>query len=392
MLLPGRDGRAKAGHPWVFSNEIHMNQDLKALLPGSLVTVATSRGEALGTYTFNHNALICCRKLSSSTHAKIDTSWALERLRHALARRSNMATYCRLIHSEGDLMPGLVIDRFGDVLVAQVTTAGMEHLKPVLRDALQQLLAPKAILWRQDTQARALENLPMSDEVEIDGTLPAEALTLQENGLTFVADVQGGQKTGWFYDQRANRAFMRQIASGLPEDSEVLDVYCHIGGFGLNMLAGGAARATLVDASNQALSLARDSAHRQGMDARIETIAGPAFDVMEDMAARNRRFGAVVCDPPAFIKSAKTMAAGLKGYEKVAKQGAALVKGGGYLTLCSCSHHASVEDFVATSVRGIRRAGRSGRILRLAGADTDHPQHLMLAENGYLKCLTVQLD
>lgn len=391
-LLPGRDGRAKAGHPWIFSNEIQMNQDVKALTPGSLVTVAASKGEAMGTYTFNPNALICGRKLSGTPDARVDAAWATDRLRMALGRRSADPRHCRLVHSEGDLLPGLVIDRFGDVLVAQITTAGMERLKGELRSALDDLLKPRAIVWRQDTQARVLENLPVDDGVLVDGDLPQGPLPLEENGLAFMADVQGGQKTGWFYDQRANRAFMGQIASRLPEGSEVLDVYCHIGGFGLNMLAGGAARAVLVDASSHALNLARQSAERQGVADRVETITAPAFDVMEQMATQNRRFGAVVCDPPAFIKNAKTMAQGLKGYEKVAKQGAALVKGGGYLTLCSCSHHASTEDFVAASVRGIRRAGRSGRILRLAGADTDHPQHLMLAENSYLKCLTVQLD
>lgn len=391
VLLPKRDGRARAGHPWVFSNEMGMTPQLKALEPGSLVTVVDSRGEAMGTYTFNPNTLIACRRLSGRGGMEINVAWLEERLRHALRRRP-AAPYYRLVHSEGDDMPGLVVDRFGEILVGQITTAGMAKIKDMLEAALISITGCKGMVWRQDTASRSLEGLPVSDEVDIGGDVPEGPVAVFENGLEFVADITSGQKTGWFYDQRANHAFMGKLAGQLPEGAEVLDVYSHIGGFGLAMLAGGAAKVTLVDASAHAMDLAKASAEKQGVAERCEFVVEHAFDAMEAMGKTNRRFHAVVCDPPAFIKSAKVMAEGLKGYEKVARLGAALVRGGGYLTLCSCSHNASLADFTEACVRGIRRAGRSGRVLRVGGADYDHPQHLMLAENSYLKCLTFQLD
>ncbi len=390
-LLPKRDGRARAGHPWVFSNELEMTPALKKLEAGSLVTVVDSRGEPVGTYTFNPATLIACRKLSSRPNANIDVAWLEERLRHALRRRP-ATPYYRLAHSEGDDMPGLIVDRFGDVLVGQITTAGMQRLKDSLEAALISVTGCKGMVWRMDTSARSLEGLPVSDEVDIAGDVPEGRGKVFENGLEFVADITGGQKTGWFYDQRANHAFAGSVFARLPEDAEALDVYSHIGGFGLAMLAGGAAKVTLVDASNHAMNLARESAKIQGVADKCNFIVKHAFEAMEEMAAEGKRFHAVVCDPPAFIKSAKVMAEGLKGYEKVARLGAALVRGDGYLTLCSCSHNASLEDFTAACVRGIRRAGRSGRLIRTGGADFDHPQHLMLSENAYLKCLTFQLD
>lgn len=399
-LLPKRDGRARAGHPWVFSNEIQMSNTLKGLTPGSLVTVVDSRGEALGTYTFNPGTLIACRKLSGKANAQIDVAWLEERIRHALKRRPALPPireYGRLIHSEGDDMPGLIVDRFGDVLVGQISTAGMELLKDDLEAALISVTGCTGMIWRRDTAQRSLEGLPVTDELDIAGEVADAPVAVLENGLEFVADLTGGQKTGWFYDQRANHAFAASQMALLPETAEVLDVYSHIGGFGLAMVdgakqAGKTVHATLVDASAHAMDLARQSAARQGVAEACDFVVGNAFEVMEDMGAANRRFHAVVCDPPAFIKSAKVMAEGLKGYEKVARLSAALVRGGGYLTLCSCSHHASLEDFKAACVRGIRRAGRSGRLIRVGGADFDHPQHLMLAENSYLKTLSFQLD
>ncbi|PZP39078.1 MAG: RlmI/RlmK family 23S rRNA methyltransferase [Pseudomonas fluorescens] len=395
-LLPKRDGRARAGHPWVYSNELDMTPVMKKMDAGSLVTVVDSRGEPLGTYTFNPGTLIACRKLTSKPHADIDVAWLEERLRHALKRRPS-TPYYRLVHSEGDDMPGLVVDRFGDVLVGQITTAGMAALQDKIEAALISVTGCKGMIWRHDTAARSLEGLPVSDEVDIAGEVPDGAVKVMENGLEFVADLTGGQKTGWFYDQRANHAFVGSLMANLPDEMQVLDVYSHIGGFGLAMIegakkAGKTAHVTLVDASNTAMELAKRSSQKQGVEKQCTYTVKNAFDAMEDMAARNQRFHAVVCDPPAFIKSAKVMAEGLKGYEKVARLGAALVRGDGYLTLCSCSHHADLAAFTEACVRGIRRAGRSGRLVRTGGADIDHPQHMMLAENSYLKCLTFQLD
>lgn len=389
-LLPKRDGRVKGGHPWLFSNEIVMTSELKLLEAGALVNALTANGEKLGTWMFNPRALICGRKLSGTWDAKVDAAWFVERLHQAKLRRERLigVPYYRLAHSEGDDLPGLVIDLFGEVAVIMATSAGMERLKAEIIEAVQTVTKASTVIWRLDGNGRVLEGLPVSDTPEITGTAPKGPIALEENGLTFYADVLGGQKTGWFYDQRANRAHVRQLSKGV----DVLDVYTHTGGFGLNALAGGASKAVLVDSSAHGLELAGKSAETQKVDDRAEASKADAFEFLEGIGAKNLRFGVVICDPPAFIKSAKTHAEGLKGYEKLARLGASVVKGGGYLVMCSCSHHASVEEFTTACIRGVRRAGRSGRIIRVAGADMDHPQHLMLVENAYLKCLTFQLD
>jgi len=389
-LLPKRDARARSGHPWVFSNEVDMTPEAKALPPGTLVNLKGVNGEPFGTYIFNPRTLIALRRLSGTHNANPNVAWFAERLRHAVRRRERLfpTPHYRMVHSEGDDLPGLVVDRFGPILVAQISTAGMDLLKPALEEALLAMDGVEAILWRADAHGRTLEGLPTDGEPEISGTLPKGAQTLTENGLSFHANLQGGQKTGWFYDQRANRAFVANLAKG----QTVLDVCTHTGGFALNALAHGATHATLVDASGPALELAAQSATLQKVGEKCTMIEGDMFEAMEHLAKENQRYGVVICDPPAFIKNAKLIPQGLKGYEKAAKHAAQLTAGGGYLTLCSCSHHAHPDAFVEASLKGIRKAGRSGRILRLAGADADHPQNFFLAENAYLKCLTVQLD
>ncbi len=387
-LLPKRDGRAKAGHPWVYSNELAPSSEVKGLPPGTLVNIRAADGTDLGTYTYNPHTLIAARRLSGTRNATPDTAWFAERLRHAVRRRERLfaSPHYRLIHSEGDDLPGVVIDRFGDVLVGQLTTASMEALKPALESALMDMDGITGILWRNDAPMRGHEGLPLGAPTP-HGTVP-DTFTAMETGLPFTLNPHHGQKTGWFYDQRANRAFVASLAKG----QTVLDICCHTGGFGLTALARGATHATFVDASGDALELAAANARTHKVPTQATMIEGDMFEALEHLAAAKQRFGVVVCDPPAFIKNTKTMNQGLKGYEKMAKLGAAVTAGGGYLTLCSCSHHASPDDFSNASISGIRKAGRSGRIVRMGFADTDHPQHLLLDENGYLKCLTVQLD
>lgn len=388
-LLPHRDGRARAGHPWIFANEVEMTDAAKDLTPGSWVNLNNSRGEPLGTYSWNPGTLIVGRKFSGRPDALIDANWLAERLRHAVKRRGMLPEpFYRLVHSEGDDLPGIVIDRFGPVAVVQLTTASAETLKEPLADALRQVAGIETVVWRRDSPARALEGLDVVDNAVIDGALPEGPLWLRENGLDFAADLRGGQKTGWFYDQRANRAHVATLCKG----QRMLDAYSHTGGFGLMAAAGGASEVVFLDRDAKALELAGISAEKQGVAENCAQMVGDVFEVLPSLADSKERFGVVCCDPPAFIKTAKTMATGLKGYEKLAKIAAPLVRGDGFLVLNSCSHHAKTPDFVQACVDGVRKAGRSGRILRLGGADVDHPQHLLLAENAYLKCLTLQLD
>jgi 23S rRNA (cytosine1962-C5)-methyltransferase len=382
----GRSTRVRRGHPWGFSNEIDMTAEAKALPPGSLVTVMDAGGEPLGVGTFNPHSLISLRLLTRDASAIVDAGFLAERLRRAAALRQQLvgAPYYRLVHSEADGLPGVVIDRYGDVVAVQVNSAGMEALLPPLLEALESVLAPAAVVLRNDSPVRGLEGLPLYHRVER-GSLEGP-VEIVENGARFVADLTEGQKTGWFYDQRDNRAFMARLAQG----RRCLDVYTYAGGFAVQMALGGATEVTAVDRSEGSLGLAARSAELNGI--ALRTIKGEAFGEMERLGRDGERFGVVVADPPAFVKSRKDVASAAKGYRKMARLAAGLVESGGFLFCASCSHHMATDAFAEEIRHGIAQARRSGRILRAAGAAPDHPIHPFLPESAYLKALVYQLD
>lgn len=387
-ILKGRSSRLRRGHPWLFSNEVDMTAEAKALPRGSLVALVDAGGEVLGQATFNPHSLIAARLLHGDAAAPIDAAFFVTRLKAALALRQRLfdQPYYRLVHSEADALPGLIVDRYGDVLSVQLNTAGMDRLREPLLEALHTLLAPRAIVLRNDSPVRGLEGLEIEHGLaagSIDG--PVEIV---ENGTRFLADITTGQKTGWFFDQRPNRAFIAGLAVG----AATLDVYSYAGGFGLTALVRGATSALLVDRSEEALGLARQAAALNGVADRLETRCGDGFKVMETLAAEGRRFGAVIADPPAFVKTRKDLAAGAKGYRKMARLAAPLVQPGGFLLCGSCSHHMPAEQFFEEVSQGIGQAGRQGRLLWSHGAGPDHPIHPHLPESAYLKALVFQLD
>jgi 23S rRNA (cytosine1962-C5)-methyltransferase len=387
-LRPGHDRRLRAGHPWVFSNELDWSADMRQLPPGVLVRLEAAGGRPEGTFMFNPRSLIAARRLSRDPEAVIDREFAAGRLERAGALRSRLfaAPFHRLCHAEGDGLPGLVIDRYGDVLVIEHNTAGMAALEPEILDALIGLFAPAAVVARDDSAARTLEGLGERIAV-LAGALP-ERVTVEEGGVVFPVDPLAGQKTGWFYDQRFNRDAVAPLARG----GRVLDVYCHTGAFGLRCAAEGAAHVTLADRSEPALALAAETARANGLAERIEILRAEAFGVLERLAGEGARYDLVVCDPPAFAKSRKDHGPALKGYEKLARLAASVVAPGGFLFLASCSHHVTAEEFATCVARGLARAGREGRVLRSAGAGPDHPVHPHLPESAYLKAALVQLD
>jgi 23S rRNA (cytosine1962-C5)-methyltransferase len=385
-LLPGRSRRLRGGHPWVFSNELVMDADTKALPPGGLVTVVDAGGERLGVGPFNAHSLISVRMLSRDAEITVDQGLIAARLTAALALRDLLypRPFYRLIHAEADGLPGLIIDRYGDIVAVQANTAGMEALLPTILDALEEVLAPKAIILKNDSAVRRLEQLELYDRVErgqIDG--PVE---LEENGARFLADLAEGQKTGWFFDQRDNRAAVARLAKGRT----MIDFYTYAGGFAVQAALAGATRVVAVDRSEASLALASRSAELN--DVKIEAVRAEAFAEMDRLAAAGERFGVVVADPPAFVKSKKDMAAGAKGYRKMTRQAAGLVEPGGFLFVASCSHHMAAETFAEEVRHGLSVAGRSGRVLRAAGAAADHPLHPWLPESAYLKAFLLQLD
>ncbi len=384
-LKPREGRRARAGAPWIFSNEIAMEAATKALPPGTVVDVKGDDGQDFGSGFFNSKSLIGLRLFARETGAAADEKFFAKHLARALALRERFydRPFYRLVHAEGDGLPGLVIDRFGDVLVLQITIAGMEELLPVLIAALNKLLSPQTIILRNDTPSRPLEGLEAYVRVEKGA---AGRIAVEENGARYFADLGQGQKTGWYYDQRDNRAFMAGLANGRT----VLDAYSYTGGFGILAAKAGAKEVICLDSSEPALKLAEDSAAANQIS--IRAVKADVFEEMTRLAVQKERFDLVIADPPPFVKSRKDLEPGAKAYRKLARLAADITAPGGLLLLASCSHNIPLERFGAECTAGILRSNRRASLIRSAGTGPDHPVHPMLPETAYLKALVYALD
>ena len=387
-LRPKMDPRRiRHGFPWVYQNEVVLDRRSRAIVPGTIATLEDNDRRPLATITVNSGSKITGRVLSRDPEALIDRDWLAKRIELALSLRESLydAPFYRLIHAEADGLPGTVIDRFGEALVIQPNAAWIDQRMDDLVAILSDLPGVTTIFKNASGRVRGLEGL---DDVSaiLTGAIDAP-IPVQMNGATYMADLTGGQKTGLFYDQRPNHAFVAKLAKG----TEVLDVFSHVGGFGLAALAGGANSALAVDGSDPALALAQQGAEAMGVTDKFETRKGDAFDVLAALAEEGRTFGTVICDPPAFAPSKPSMDAGLRAYERVARLATPLVAPGGTLTLCSCSHAVGLDAFRTSSIRGIGRAGGQAQVLRTGFAGPDHPLHPALAESGYLKALTLRL-
>jgi len=388
-LRPKAEARAiRHGFPWIYSDEIVTDRRTKALTAGALAVLEDGDRRAMGLITVNNDSRIVGRMLDADPEAVIDQAWFEQRLSRALALRERLYArpFYRLVHAEVDGLPGVVIDRFGDVAVIQPNAAWAEVYLAPLCAALAAVTGVSAIYKNGSGRARGLEGLPEESGFvlgEVTAPVPVEM-----NGAIYMADLTGGQKTGLFYDQRPNHAFAAQLSKG----ARVLDVFSHVGGFGLACLAGGAVHATAVDGSAAALSLAEAGAKASGMGERFTTRQGDAFKVLEELAAEGAQFDVVICDPPAFAPAKGALEAGLRAYERVARLAAPLVAPGGYLGLCSCSHAADLTSFRNASARGIGRGGRRGQIIHTGQAGPDHPVLPQLAESSYLKAVFFRLN
>ena len=383
-LKPREGRRARAGAPWIFSNEIQMDAAAKALPPGTIVNLAGDDGQPFGTGYFNPKSLIAVRLLDRAPDTIVGTGFFVRHIERALAIRNAFYArpYYRLVHAEGDGLPGLTIDRFGDTVVAQITTAGMERLIDPLLAALEKTLVPASVVLRNDTPARTLEGL----DTYVRAAKGAIArIALEENGVRYFADLAGGQKTGWYYDQRDNRAFMAALANG----RSVLDAYSYSGGFGIAAAKAGAREVECLDSSAPALAIAEDSAAANGVKCKF--VKADVFEELERLALAKETFDIVIADPPPFVKARKDLEPGAKAYRKLARLAASVVAPQGFLLLASCSHNIGMERFATECAAGIARAGRSGALLRQAGAGPDHPVHPMLPETAYLKALVYAL-
>jgi len=385
-LRPKEGRRLRGGAPWVFSNEIVMDAAAKSLTSGSVVNVQGDDGIAFGTGYFNAASLISIRMLDAKADAKIDVGFFVTALKRALLRREALydAPYYRLVHAEGDALPGLAIDRLDNLCSVQVTTAGMERLTPLLLEALDDVIAPKTVVLRNDAPSRALEGLD-SYVRAAKGEMP-ERMTVLENGVRYFADIGMGQKTGWYFDQRDNHAFMARLA----KNRTVLDAYCYAGGFGLAAAKNGAQSVTGIDSSQGALALAEEAAAANGVKA--EFVKADVFEELERLAAASEKFDVVITDPPPFVKSRKDLEPGAKAYRKLARLAASVTAPNGFLLLASCSHNIAPDRFALECAIGMARANRRAALIHQAGAGADHPVHPMLPETAYLKALIYALD
>jgi len=363
-----------------------MRPEYRRVEPGMLVRLEGDDGVRFGTAMFNPHSLIAARVLDRDPDAAIDLGWMRARLSEAIALRARLCDtpYHRLVHAEADRLPGLVIDRYGDVAVVQANAAGMDRLMPAVSEALLAELPLRCVVARNDSAARRLEGLPETVTL-LHGTDPSAAV--EEGGARFPVDPLGGQKTGWFFDQRWNRDRVAALAEG----ARVLDVFCHVGAFGLRCAMAGAASVTLVDSSAPALRQAEETAALNGLAQRVTIRREDAWEAMATLAAAGECFDIVVCDPPAFAKSRKDAAAGLRAYGRMARLAAALVAPGGLLFVASCSHHAPADLWASEIAQGLHRARRESRVLFSAGAGPDHPVHPYLPETAYLKAELIAL-
>lgn len=388
-LMPKADARAiRHGFPWVYVNDLVTDRRTKAIEPGAVAILEDAERTPMALVAVNPDSRIIVRVLDRNINAVIDEEWFAARLSKALAHRERIFAepFYRLIHAEADGLPGVVIDRFGDTAVVQPNAAWADVRIDMLVAALQKVTGVSTVIMNGSGRARGLEGL--SEEIKVAaGEAPTAPIPVPMNGAIYMADVMGGQKTGLFYDQRPNHAFGQMLS----KDATVLDVFSHVGGFSLAALAGGAASALAVDGSAPALALATKGAEAMGVADRFATRQGDAFDTLAKLHEEGAQFDVVVCDPPAFAPSRKVLETGLRAYERVAKMAAPLVKEGGYLVLCSCSHAAELSKFRNASARGIGRAGRSAQIIHTGYAGPDHPLMPQLAESGYLKSVFFRL-
>lgn len=387
-LKPKTGGRFFAGAPWVYNNEIALDRRTKSIEPGSVVSLIDSDRKELGVFAFNPDSVIAARLLDRDPNAVIDTNWLARRLQRAADLRAQIYSgdVYRLAHAESDGLPGVIIDRYNDAIVIQPNAAWIERRRSALLSALDRVIGPKIVVWSGSSRARALEKLPNQTRVLVgvaDGPVEIEL-----NGAHYFADLAGGQKTGFFLDQRETHRFV----AGLSAGRDVLDVFSHVGGFGLAALAAGAASATAIDGSESALALARRGAERMGASDQYVTIQRDAFDAMRELAAEQRAYDVVMIDPPAFAPNRSALDAGLRAYEKAARLGLQLARPSAVFGLCSCSHPVDQAALEAIVARVLQRAGRSARLLRAGGAGPDHPAHPALAETRYLKTLIYALD
>ncbi|WP_107330104.1 class I SAM-dependent rRNA methyltransferase [Metapseudomonas otitidis] len=387
-LKANADRRLRAGHLWVYSNEVDVvATPLNAFQPGDQAILEAAGGKPLGVVALSPNNLICARLVSRDVKHVLDKSLLVHRLNVALSLRERLfdKPFYRLVYGDSDLLPGLVVDRFGDHLVVQLASAAMERNKDAVLDALVQVLKPRGVLWKNDSAARDAEGLERYVDTAF-GVVP-EWVALEENGVKFEAPVLEGQKTGWFYDHRMNRARLAPYVEG----KRVLDLFSYIGGWGVQAAAFGASEVFCVDASGFALDGVERNATLNGVAEMVTCVEGDVFEALKELKAAEERFDVVVADPPAFIKRKKDLKNGEAAYRRLNEQAMRLLNKDGILVSASCSMHLPEDDLQNILLGSARHLDRNIQLLERGGQGPDHPVHPAIAETRYIKSLTVRL-
>ncbi|WP_295384145.1 class I SAM-dependent rRNA methyltransferase [uncultured Thiodictyon sp.] len=388
LLRKDQERRLLAGHCWVYSNEVDTAATpLKDLAPGQPVEVLSDHERWIGHGYVNPHSLICARLVSRERNRPLTPALWLLRIHDALALRERLyrRPFYRLVFGESDGLPGLIVDRYADLLAVQFTTAGMERVRAEVLAALEQVLKPRAIVVRNDTSVRELEGLTQGVETVLGD--PADALILTEHGLDFLVSPITGQKTGWFFDQAENRTRLARFGVG----ERVLDVCSYIGAWGLRAAALGATEVTCVDSSAAALERVADNAERNRLSERVRPLQGDAFEVLRGLRDEGRQFDTVILDPPAFIKRRKDEKEGVQAYARLNRLGIELLAPGGLLVTSSCSFHMNRDAFLRTVQQAGRRAGRFLQLLETGQQGPDHPVHPAIPETAYLKTLFLRV-
>jgi 23S rRNA (cytosine1962-C5)-methyltransferase len=381
-LKKNEDRRLRGGHLWIFSNEVDTaTTPLKSFRAGDLAVVENSRGESMGLAYVNPDSLISARILCRDARAAVGRGFFVERLKRALALREWVyeRPFYRLIHGESDGLPGTIIDRFGDVFVIQTNTAGMERLQEPLVEALAELFAPRAVVFKNTSGLRALEGLDAYTRLAL-GELPGP-VEIEENGARFLVDLIEGQKTGWFFDHRDNRAELAKLCRG----RRVLDLFSYTGAWAVPAALAGAARVECVDASEAALRMAAENARRNGVAGVMDFAREDAFEFLRRAREERRHYDVVVLDPPAFIKRRKDAAQGIEAYRRLNQAALQVLGYGGILVSASCSFHLPRETLHDLLRAAARHLDRHLVFFARGGQAHDHPIHPAIPETDYLK-------
>ncbi|MES9966234.1 MAG: class I SAM-dependent rRNA methyltransferase [Sedimenticola sp.] len=381
-LKKDQERRLRAGHCWIYSNEIDTGATpLKGFEPGQPVDILSHQDKWLGSGYVNPHSLICARLVSRDREHPLTGSLLVHRMKIALSLRERLypRPFYRLLFGESDGLPGLVVDRYGDICVVQITTAGMERMKDAILDALEKVVRPTSVIFRNDTAIREMEGLERY--VEHVGAALGEQLAVEEHGFDFRVPALQGQKTGWFFDQAYNRARMAPYVEG----RRVLEVCSYVGAWGVQAAARGAAEVLSVDVSRTALDAVEANAALNGVSGRVQTLRGDAFEIMRGLRAERERFDVLMVDPPAFIKRRKDIKEGTQAYRRINQLALQLLSKDGILITSSCSHHMSRDSLLQVVQQAARHTDRTVQLLEQGAQAPDHPVHPAIPETAYLK-------